>query len=197
MFKALFCSSVLLLSSSFVPHLPGFSSVIAEAKSNPYVEVKHIPPLLGLDQGTWIQTSGLASGKMHFTALSSSTMHIHQEITLSKFGRAAIDQLMTLSGKKLSSRSNKVIFRFEVNQLANGDFEYILYDSGNNQMLISGPVKVLLGPNNAQHQEVEFKAELVKMTVFLNRGPSFKGKAAFALGVVPVPGSLNFIHWPS
>lgn len=186
-------STFLLLGSTAFPVLyPELQ--MADARSQ-FVEVKHIPALLSLKQDSWIQTTGLASGKMQFTHLSGSIMQIHQDITLTGIGRAAVEKVVGLTGNKLSSKSNTVAFRFEVKKLPNGTFEYSLFDRGNNQLLLSGPVKVLIAKNTSTLQELEFKAPIVKMTVIIEQEKAMQGKASFSIGVIPVPGSLDFTHY--
>jgi len=178
------CGS-LLMPAILPAHTPFQSSAQAASK---YTEVKQIPALLGLKQGDWIKTGGLATGKMQFTQLSPNHMQMQQEITLNRFARAAIEQVV---GQKLSAPTNNVKFRFEVKKQSNGAFTYTLFDQGNNQVLLNGPVKVMVGSgSSARRQELEFKAPLVKMVVVIE--PGGNGQANFAVGVVPVPGSLPF-----
>ena len=62
-------------------------------------------------------------------------------------------------------------------------------------MLLHGPVKVLVGPTAGTHQELEFKATIVKMNVVIDKNKTMSGKAKFSVGVVPVPGSLDFTEY--
>lgn len=153
--------------------------------------MKKIPNLLGLSQGDWILTQGLAKGKMQFSQLSPSLLRMEQEILLNNFARKAIEQLIE---GKLSSSSNNVKFRFEVKEVSAGKFEYSLYDKGNNKLLVKGPVTIKQGKSTSTYQEVEFKATLAKMTVqFRPEGKRLNGVARFHVGPIPVPGKLTFV----
>lgn len=161
----------------------------AHAKAS-FSEVSTIPSLLNLSQGDRIEVKGLASGKMVFSQLSGSVLEMQQDMELSSIGRAAIEKAL---GKKLSGAGNQVAFRFAVKKSGSG-FIYELYDRGNKQMLLNGPVKVLAGPSSATSQEVEFRAPLVRMKVNFAKASAnaSKGVAKFSIGPVPVPGGLNF-----
>ena len=161
------------------------------AAASKYTEVSRIPALVGLKQGDWIKTGGLATGKMQFTQLGPNHLQIQQQIYLNRFARAAIEQVVE---RKLSSKTNDVKFRFEVKKQSDGTFSYLLFDQGNNQLLLSGPVKVMvLAGSNSRSQQLEFKAPLVKMNVTIEQaGKDIKGLAKYYVGPVPVPGSMPF-----
>jgi hypothetical protein len=182
-------SAVLLCSGLYM--LPAFSLCTPSALAASWLEMPVIPTLLNLQQGDHIRTQGLATGHMHFTALQPEKLQMHQQILLNKFARSAIEKVV---GKKLSAPTNQVVFRFLVERQPNGTFAYQLFDQGNNELLVTGPVKVLQGARTDRTQELEFKAAWVKMTVKFERSgeKGVKGVAHFAVGVVPVPGSLTF-----
>lgn len=172
--------------------LIGLMSLSAFPAQAEYAEQKSIPPLLGLQQGDKIKTTGLATGIMTFTKLSGSEMEISQNIVLTAIARTFIEKAM---GKTLSSKSNTIMMRFEVHKDKKGGFEYQLFDRGNNQMLLEGPVKVLEGASNSAKQELEFKAPLVKMRVWLTKqAKGVDGKTKFYVGPIPVPGNMDFTH---
>lgn len=191
MLKQLFLSTALMMAAAATPVLSGVLPVMQAVAASKYTEVSQIPSLVGLKQGDWIQTSGLATGKMQFTQLGPNHLQIQQQIQLNRFARAAIEQVVE---RKLSSKTNDVKFRFEVKKQANGTFSYQLFDQGNNQLLLSGPVKVMVGAgSNAKRQDLEFKAPLVKMNVTIEpAGSNIKGVAKYYVGPVPVPGTMPF-----
>lgn len=162
---------------------------VAQAKSG-YTQVSTIPNLLNLDQGDRLAIKGLASGKMVFSQLSGTVIELQQDMTLSSIGRAAIEKTL---GKKLSGSGNKVAFRFAVKKSGSG-FTYELYDRGNKQMLLNGPLTVMVGPSSATSQEIEFRAPIVRMSVSFAKASASasKGVAKFSIGPVPVPGGLTF-----
>ena len=179
----------LILILSPIPSLNLSAPAMAAAQ---YVEVGRIPNLLGLRQGDRIRTDGLAQGEMRFTALTQTSIQMQQQMTLNGFARKAIEQVL---GKSLSSRSNAVSFRFVVRQQAGGGFYYSLYDHGNNQLLMEGPVKVkTMSGRQGGPQHLVFEAVLVRMNVTIHKQRGrVHGQATFALGIVPVPGSLGFV----
>lgn len=183
--------SALVLCSGLCVTIPAIMPYSPTAHAAAWLEVPAIPPLLNLQPGDHIRTQGLATGNMQFTALQPDKLQMHQQILLNKFARSAIEQVV---GKKLSSATNQVVFRFLVERQPNGTFAYQLFDQGNNELLVTGPVKVLQGAKTNRTQELEFKAAWVKMTVKFERSgeKGVKGIANFAVGVVPVPGSLTF-----
>lgn len=153
-------------------------------------EVSSIPNLLNLDQGDRIQVKGLANGKMVFSQLSGTVLDMQQDMEFSSIGRTALEKAL---GKKLSSKGNLVAFRFTVKKSGSG-FIYELYDRGNKEMLLNGPVKVLQGASDSNSQNVEFHAPLVRMKVNFQKASAnaSKGVAKFSIGPVPVPGGLTF-----
>ncbi len=161
----------------------------AHAKAS-LTQVGAIPDMLNLDKGDRIQVKGLANGKMVFSQLSGTLLEMQQDMVFSKIGRAAVEQAI---GRKLSGEGNKVSLRFAVKKVGSG-FTYELYDRGNKQMLLDGPVKVFAGPKTATTQRIEFHAPLVRMKVDFAKASAkaSKGVARFSLGPVPVPGSLTF-----
>jgi hypothetical protein len=162
---------------------------VAHAKSG-YTQVSTIPDLLNLEQGDRIEVKGLANGKMVFSQLSGTALELQQDMVLSAIGRTAIEKAL---GKKISGSGNKVAFRFAIKKSGSG-FVYELFDRGNKQMLLNGPLTLMAGPSNASSQEVEFRAPLVRMKVNFSKASANAGKgvAKFSLGPVPVPGSLTF-----
>ncbi len=162
---------------------------VAHAKSG-YTQVSKIPDLLNLDKGDHIEIKGLASGKMTFSQLSGTLLEMQQDMTFSSIGRKAIE---TALEKKLSGSGNKVAFRFTVKKSGSG-FVYELFDRGNKEILLSGPLTIMAGPSSATSQEVEFRAPVVRMKVTFNKASASasKGTAKFSLGPVPVPGGLTF-----
>lgn len=155
-------------------------------------EQTQLPVLLSMPKGSRIRTSGLAKGTMLFTQSGSQAITMEQDITLNSLARKAIEQLVE---KKLSSPDNNVKFRFEVKKTKSG-FAYHLFDRGNNQLLLEGPIKVYLGANTPTHQEVEFKAPVARMKVIIKKSSAtanqIVGTATFGIGPIPVPGSLSF-----
>lgn len=190
MLKQLFLASTLVLAAAALPDLTPASSFL-QAEATSYNEVRQIPALVGIKQGDWIKTGGLATGKMQFTQLSPNHLQIQQQIQLNRFARAAIEQVVE---RKLSSKTNDVNFRFEVKKQSDGSFAYQLFDQGNSQLLLSGPVKVMVASgSNAQRQVLEFRATLVKMQVTIEpAGSNIKGVAKYFVGPVPVPGNMPF-----
>lgn len=188
--KPLLLTTAALLGTLF--STPALLPTATTAQAVQYKAQSAIPPILGLPTGARIHTKGLAEGKMQFVQATGTALLIDQQITLNSFGRTAVEQAM---GKKLSSKSNNVKFRFEVRKQGSG-FQYSLFDKGNNQLLLSGPVTVSVAANSATHQELEFKAPVVRMYVDIRKGSAdakqISGKATFGIGVVPVPGSLTF-----
>lgn len=191
MLKQLLLSTSLVMAAAATPVLPGLSSATHAEAASKYTEVSQIPALVGLKQGDWIKTGGLATGKMQFTQLGPNHLQIQQQIYLNRFARAAIEQVVE---RKLSSKTNDVKFRFEVKKQSDGTFSYLLFDQGNNQLLLSGPVKVMVrAGSNSRSQQLEFKAPLVKMNVTIEQaGKDIKGLAKYYVGPVPVPGSMPF-----
>lgn len=183
--------SALVLCSGLCVMTPAIMPSLSMVHAASWLEMQAIPTLLNLQQGDHIRTQGLATGQMQFTALQPEKLQMNQQILLNKFARSAIEQVV---GKKLSSATNQVVFRFLVERQPNGTFAYQLFDQGNNELLVTGPVKVLQGTRTDRTQELEFKAAWVKMTVKFERSgeKGVKGVANFAVGVVPVPGSLTF-----
>lgn len=162
---------------------------VAHAKAG-YTQVSTLPDLLNLDQGDRLAIKGLASGTMVFSQLSATGLELQQDMTLSSIGRTAIEKALD---KKLSGSGNKVAFRFTIKKSGSG-FVYELFDRGNKQMLLNGPLTVLAGPSSATSQEVEFRAPLVRMKVSFQKASAnaSKGVAKFSLGPVPVPGGITF-----
>jgi len=182
-----------LLSATATLPLPYVQNTLMQsAQAASMKEQSQLPALLGMPKGSKIRTSGLANGTMLFAQSSAQSISMEQDITLNSFARKAIEQLVE---RKLSSPTNNVKFRFDVKKTNKG-FTYHLFDRGNNQLLIEGPVKVFLGANTATHQEVEFKAPIARMKVVVKKASAgasqINGTATFGIGPIPVPGSLSF-----
>lgn len=156
-----------------------------------YIEVNRVPDLLGFRQGDRLRSTGLATGDMQFTGLNHTLLDMNQQITLNSFARAAIEQVV---GRSLTSKNNKVTFRFVVKPRRNGGFAYSLYDQGNRQLLMEGPVRIKVAKGaSATSQDLLFEAEMVSMRVVFNKsGSKAGGQATFKVTGIPVPGSLNF-----
>lgn len=174
--------------SPIVPLVP-FEQTQAQAAT--FIEVDRVPDFLGFRQGDRLRTSGLATGEMKFIGLNHSLIDLNQQITLNGFARKAIEQV---AGRALSSKTNKVTFRFVVKSKRNGGFTYSLYDQGNKQLLMEGPVRLKIAKGaTGSHQEMSFEAQMVSMHLSINKsGSSVNGQASFKVTGIPVPGSISF-----
>lgn len=198
MLKLKYVTPVLLGALAFLGAVSPVSTRQAQAApaQTGLREEKTIPLLLGLSTGERIATHGLAKGEMKFLEVSGTRIGMHQAITLNPLARRFMEMAME---KKLSSPSNTVILKFEVIRQPNQSFIYRLFDQGNQELLLEGPIRVLKDTRNtATHQRLVFQAVLVGMEVTIDKSAAadVTGNAIFYVGPVRVPGSMGFRKLP-